>query len=198
MAWIPVPGIGAGDLAPGKTLADYIDRCVLPGKLYVGDRDPEGLLSTIPAIATVLLGVLAGEWLRSPRRGEAARVVGLLAAAGAALTAGYFWSYWFPINKNLWSSSFVLWAGGWSLMLLALFYLLIDVLRLRRWAFVFVIIGTNAITIYLACRFIDFNAVGHLLFGHAPVHGLVLNQVGLLVEWLMLYALYRRRVFLRL
>jgi predicted acyltransferase len=198
MTWIPVPGIGAGDLAPGKTLADYIDRCVLPGRLYVGNRDPEGLFSTIPAIATVLLGVLAGQWLRPPRRSETAKVLGLLAAAGAALAVGYFWNGWFPINKNLWSSSFVLWTGGWSLMLLALFYLLIDVLGLRRWAFAFVVIGTNAIAIYLASRFIDFEAVGRLLFAHAPVHAVLLDHAGLLVAWLALYVLYRGKLFLRL
>ena len=81
---------------------------------------------------------------------------------------GALWNQTFPINENLWTSSFVLWAGGWSLLLLGLFYLVIDVWGWRKWAFFFVVIGANAITIYMACRFIDFAAVGKLLFGRAP------------------------------
>jgi predicted acyltransferase len=198
MTLIPVPGFGAGNLEPGKTLADYIDRAVLPGTLNDKVRDPEGLLSTIPAIATCLLGVLAGQWLRHSQRGGHVKAAALLAAGVVSLGLGYIWSRYFPLNKNLWTSSFVLWTAGWSLLLLGLFYLVVDVWGWRRLAFPFVVIGVNAITIYMARHFIDFSAVGQLLFGRAPINQALLPSAGLLVEWCFLYVLYRNRIFLRL
>ncbi len=188
-----------GNLAPGATLADYIDRTVLPGKLHAVVRDPEGLFSTIPAVATALIGVLAGQWLRESRRNGHVKAAALLVAAGLCLALGYFWDRSFPINKNLWSSSFVLWAAGWSLMLLGLFYLAIDVWGWKSWAFVFVVIGANAITIYVAQQWIDFDALGQLLFAHhAPLHHSLLHNASLLMKWFSLYILYRQRIFLRL
>lgn len=198
MMWIPVPKLGAGNLEPGKTLADFVDRTVLPGKLYCGDRDPEGLCSTIPAIATALIGILAGQWLRESRRDGHAKVAGLIIAAAACLVGGFFWDKCFPINKNLWTSSFVLWTAGWSLTLLSLFYLVIDVWGLKKWAYCFVVIGANALTIYVLCRFVDFGAIGQLVFGHARLHPALLASSGLLVEWIFLWILYRQKIFLRL
>ena len=168
MMWIPVPEYGAGNLEPGKTLADYIDRQLLPGKLYKQVRDPEGILSTIPAIATCLLGVLAGQ-LAPPIPQRARQSRGVVAGRRRLLARGRDLGLRFPINKNLWTSSFVLWTGGWSLLLLGLFYLVIDVWGWKKWAFFFVVIGTNAITIYVGHSFIDFAAVGKLLFSHAPL-----------------------------
>ena len=128
------------------SLAGFIDRSVLPGRLYKVVHDPEGLLSTIPAISTALLGVFAGTLLRRDVPGETRqRKALILAGAGVvALMLGYLWGFAFPINKNLWSSSFVLFAGGWSLLLLALFYVVIDAWGYTRWAFFFVVIGTAA------------------------------------------------------
>jgi predicted acyltransferase len=198
IVWIPVPNFGPGNLAPGATLADYIDRSVLPGTLYARVRDPEGLLSTIPAIATTLIGVLAGGWLReSPRNGHV-KAAALLLAGAIGLAVGCLWDQSFPINKNLWSSSFVLWTGGLSLILLGLFYLVIDVWGWKKWAFVFVVIGANAITIYLAQEWLNFDALGRLAFGHAPIHRSLLSNAGLVVKWFSLYLLYRQRIFLRL
>ncbi len=198
MMWIPVPNFGPGNLTPGATLADYIDRSLLPGRLYVGVRDPEGLFSTIPAIATTLIGVLAGQWLRQSRRNGHVKAAALLLAGVICLALGYLWDRAFPINKNLWSSSFVLWTGGLSLMLLGLFYLVIDVWGWRKWAFFFVVIGANAITIYVGQQWINFDAVGQLFFGHAPIHHSLLANAGLVAKWLSLYLLYRQRIFLRL
>lgn len=199
MNWIPVPGFGAGDLTPGHTLADYIDRMLLPGKLYEGVRDPEGILSTVPAIATALLGALAGQWLSLPNRSGHQKAAGLLLAGGLFLGLGELWNLSFPINKNLWSSSFVLYAGGWSLLALGIFYWVIDVCGWQRWAFVFRVIGMNAITIYIATDFINFDGVGDLLFANAQqeVHATLLASSGLLLRWLMLYAMYRQKLFLR-
>jgi len=199
MMLIPVPEFGAGNLEPGKTLADYVDRHLLPGKLYKTVRDPEGILSTIPAIATCLLGVLAGQWLRQSRRKGLAKAGALLIAGVVCLLLGGLWNLWFPINKNLWTSSFVLYAGGWSLLLLGLFYLVIDVWGWKKWSFFFVVIGVNAITIYVGHDFIDFRAVGQLLFSRAPIYkALLLPSAIVATEWLFLYVLYRSRIFLRL
>lgn len=198
MAWVPVPQFGAGNLEAGKNLSDYLDLKLLPGRTYRGNGDPEGLFSTLPAIGTALLGVMAGQWLKGSGRGGHAKAGVLLAAAAAALALGGLWGLAFPINKNLWTSSFVLWAGGWSLMLLGLFYLVIDVWGLKRWAFPLVVIGVNPITIYLAMAFIDFRWIAENLFHRAPVHPDLLHESGLLLAWLMLYAMYRGKVFLRI
>ena len=140
-------------------LAGYVDRHYLPGKFnggyYEKYGDNEGLLSTIPAVATALLGVLAGQWLIS-KRGRWIKAAGLAACGLTCLGAGTLGSSYFPVIKILWTSTFVLVAGGWSLLLLALFYTIIDVIGLRAWAFFFVVIGVNAITIYVAARIIPF------------------------------------------
>lgn len=204
MKLIPVPGVGAGVLTLKGSLAGYIDHHLIPGKLYKGVHDPEGLLATIPAVGTALLGALAGHWLRSARSPGIGRCVGLAAAGLACLGLSKLWDPWFPINKNLWTSSFVLHAGGWSLLLLSIFYLVIDVFRLRRWAFVFVVIGVNPITIYVARgRFIDFEQPAHSLFdgllkNASPQAQAVWLAIAVLaIEWLFLYFLYRKKVFLR-
>src|SRR5205085_5997478 len=130
LAFVPAPGSAAGDYSLRGNLAGYVDSRYLPGKIpekYYGYGDNEGLLSTIPAVATALLGALAGHWLRSGRPG-ARKALGLAVAGGVCLLLGWAWGTRFPIIKNLWTSSFALFAGGWSLLLLALFYGVIDVL----------------------------------------------------------------------
>jgi predicted acyltransferase len=169
-------------------------------------HDPEGLLSTIPAISTALLGVFAGTLLRRDLAGiTREKKASLLAGAGlACLALGYVWGFAFPINKNLWSSSFVLFAGGWSLLLLALFYLVIDVWGYTRWAFFFVVIGMNSILIYMAGLVIDFAYTtdfflkGALLPLDGPGGRLIWWIGFVLIEWAFLYFLYRKRVFLRI
>ena len=206
MKLVPVPGFGAGQLTLDGSLAGYVDRMLLPGRLYLGVHDPEGLLSTIPAISTALLGVFAGTLLRRDLPGVTRqRKALLLAGAGVAgLVLGYLWGFAFPINKNLWSSSFVLFAGGWSLLLLALFYLVVDVWGYTRWAFFFVVIGMNSILIYMAGGFIDIAYTTNFIFGGLlssfgePAQR-VLWWIGfVLVEWAFLYFLYRKKTFLRI
>ena len=204
LATVPAPGFKAGDYSKAGNLAGYVDRHYLPGKLYeayYGDGDNEGLLSTIPAVGTALIGALAGQWLRSGRS-PWAKVLGLAIAGAAGVGVGRAWGSAFPIIKNLWTSSFVLYAAGWSLLLLALSYAVIDVLRFRRWAFPFVVIGTNAITIYLGCQIVDFERIAGFflggLAGRVGAFGPVLTTAGVLVvEWLVLHHLYRNRIFLR-
>ena len=150
MVLVPVPGHGAGDLSPDGNLAAWVDHRLLGTHTWrkaPGPGDPEGILSTLPAIASALAGLFAGDWLRSPRTvGEKLRgllVAGLLATiAGLALAPG------FPINKNLWTSTYVLFTTGLALLLLALAYLLVDVKHRTAWARPFTIFGTNAIAAF--------------------------------------------------
>jgi len=205
MMLIPVPGFGAGYLTMEGSLAGYIDRLLVPGRLYLGVHDPEGLFSTIPAISTALLGGFAGYLLRHEFAGVTmARKALYLAGAGlSCLALGLTWDLVFPINKNLWTSSFTLFAGGWSLLLLALFYLIIDVWEWKKWAFFFVVIGMNSITIYMAGSLIDFGYTTDfflkgLLQPINPALAEIFWWIGfILVEWAFLYFLYRKKLFLR-
>lgn len=204
LAFVAAPGGVAGDYSMEHNLAGWVDRHYLPGKIYqayYGFGDNEGLLSTIPAIATALLGALAGQFLRT---GWSAwkKVLLLAVAGGACVVAGNEWGHVFPIIKNLWTSSFVLVAGGWSLLLLALFYGIIDGLGFRMWAFFFVVIGANAITIYVGQHIIDFHHIADFFVGgmvkYAGTFGAVLPWIAVVAaKWLFLLYLYRRRLFLR-
>jgi predicted acyltransferase len=153
MRFIPVPGLGMPGndiplLDPNANLNWYLDRQFLPGRMYEVTRDPEGILSTFPAIATVLLGVLTGDWLATFRDARK-KVAGMLAFGVACIIAGQVWSLWFPINKKLWTSSFSLFTAGCALLCLAACYWINDV-KLHRglWTKPFVIFGTNAIAAY--------------------------------------------------
>ena len=204
MANVAAPGSRAGDYSPEGNLAGWVDRHFLPGKIYkayYGFGDNEGLLSTIPAIATALLGALAGQLLKSAM--PAGRKLAILAVAGAmGVVGGLVWGQSFPIIKNLWTSSFVLLAAGYSAWLLALAYLLVDVLGFRKAAYFFVVIGANAITIYWLPRCVDFDAIArYFLSGTIRLsgsYGSVVAAAGTLaVEWILLLVLYRNRIFLR-
>ncbi|MGO8789153.1 MAG: acyltransferase family protein [Terriglobia bacterium] len=203
MKLVPVPGIGAGVLTPEGNLSGYLDRLIIPFKMCCYTfGDNEGILSTLPAISTCLLGVLAGHWLRSGKYTPNRKVLGLAAAGLASLFVAWVWSFNFPIIKNIWSSTFVLWAGGWSMLLLALFYWIIDVRGCQRWSFYFKVIGMNSITIYLADRFFDFGSITKIfLHGLMPAFGqiapLVWTCTVIFTAWLFLYFLYRQKIFLR-
>ena len=199
---IPVPGYGAGDLSPGHTLTDYIDRSLIPGRLLHGNRDPVALFGTIPAIGTALAGVLTGDFLKSPRYSGGKKSAAMVVMGAVCVALAKLWDLSFPINKNIWSSSFVLYCAGWSLLLLAIFYLVIDVWRWRKWAYFFVVIGSNSILIYMAQQFIDFGFTTQFFFGGALQHTgayqpLMLAVALVLVEWLFLWLLYEKRIFLK-
>ncbi len=201
MTLIPAPGFEAGDLSRQGNLSGYIDRLLLPGSLGYHYGDNEGILSTLPAIATTLLGVLTGHWLRTSRSGER-KTVGLFVAGIISLLLGGIWNLAFPINKLLWTSSYVLWAGGWSLLLLALFYYVINVRGYRRWTLFFVVIGMNAITVYVGQDIIPFNDItGFFLSGCSRAlgdFGPVLSEIGeMVIKWSLLYYLYRTKIFLK-
>jgi predicted acyltransferase len=198
---VPVPGHGVGDLTPEGCLSSFVDQQLIPGRLYYKHGDNEGILSTFPAVCTALLGALAGQWLRSNGTGSR-KAAGLALAGVACLIVGSLWGLVFPIIKILWTSSYVLFAGGWSLLLLALFYWVIDVQGYRRWAFFFVVIGVNAITIYFLQNLVDFGRIaGFFLSGvahHAGVFAAVLLPLGAFgARWLFLWFLYRRKIFFK-
>ena len=200
---IPVPGFGAGVLTPEGNLAAFVDQNLLPGRYCCYTfGDNEGILSTLPAVATVMLGVLAGHWLRSteiPKR----KVLGLALAGAACLLVGNLWGIWFPIIKKLWTSSYVLVAGGWSLLLLALFYWVIDIRRWRRWAFFFTVIGLNPITIYVLGSQFDFGHITRIFVrgfidSLGPAQPVVWDFLVMMTGWLFLYFLYRKKIFLKM
>lgn len=205
LAWVPVPGGAAGNLTPEGNLSGYIDRTVLPGKIlekYYGFGDNEGLLSTIPAVATVLLGIAAGMWLRS-NYSKLEKASGLMALGTLLVVLGTYWGNYFPIIKNLWTSSFVLVAGGWSLMLLSIFYGIIDGLGFKAWAWLWIIIGANAITIYLMQRVVPFNKISEFfLNGIGNIAGdhrsIVILAGALACKCILLAVMYNKRMFLRL
>jgi predicted acyltransferase len=197
------PGFPHGDLTMEGNFASYMDRSIIPGHLYLTIHDPEGLTSTIPAIATGLLGILAGTLLKNGLQTQQRKTV-LLAATGIALLLlAQLWNLDFPINKNLWSSSFVLHVGGISLLLLSFFYYIIDVLGYRKWAFFFRVIGMNSILIYMSGRFIDWDFTNARFFAWLgqlignPFNAVALACTFVGIKWLFLYFMYKKKVFLK-
>ena len=185
-------------------ISSYIDRMLLPGRFCCYEfGDNEGILPTISAVATGLLGMLTGEFLISSVK-PMKKVMYLTIAAILLMSVGQVWNLAFPINKNLWSSSFVCWVGGLSILLLAIFYLIIDVWKYRKWTTFFVVIGMNPLTIYLANRIIGWNNATEFFF--AGIGNLVpsmwapfVHAVGYVtIGWLFLYFLYKKKIFLKI
>ena len=208
MTFVPLPGIGVGSFGPDANLANWIDAHYLPGRLWDKSRDPEGLLSTLPAIATCLLGVLAGLLLKDERLTSTQKSLWLIGAGTVMVLAGYLWGLQFPVIKAIWTSSFVLVAGGYSAILLGVMHQIIDVWGWRAWATIFVWIGANAITLYFingvagfepfALRFVGGDVSAWLDRMITPGTGLfVAHILGLVLAITLAGFLYRRRIFLR-
>ncbi len=201
---IPVPGCGAGVLTMECSLPGYVDRLLMPGKLYLTVHDPEGLLSTIPAIGNALLGIYAGTVLKNQNRTSSQKIIHLVGLGLALVGISLLWDTVFPINKNLWTSSFVCVTGGCSLLLLSTFYWIIDVKGFKKWTILFTVIGMNSILIYLSVLLISFEHASEFFFGglieqlsSVPIKA-VLTVLGMiLMKWLFLYFLYTKKVFLR-
>jgi predicted acyltransferase len=202
----PAHDLGSTDIFSREgNLASYIDRMLMPGKLYLGNHDPEGLFSTIPAIGTALLGMFTGEFMLSKYLNDKPlkKVLYLVLAAVALMVVGKIWNLGFPINKNIWTSSFVCFVGGLSLLLFSIFYLIIDVWQYKKWAFFFVVIGMNPITIYLTGRIVNFRAATRFFFG--GVDAIMpaswtpfIDAIGITaIAWVFLYILYKKKIFLK-
>ncbi len=220
LTFVPVPGYGAGRLDPEGNLGAYLDRWAMSGHLWSQTRtwDPEGILSTLPAIATALLGALVGEWLRSKYTPQ--RKVALLLAAGVAgLLVGRLLHPFFPINKNLWTSTYVIFTGAFAMVLLALCYWVMDIRGYRSWALPFVVYGTNSLAVFtfsglLAKASVIWHVTGpegspvtwHRYVYHgffepfaSPKNASLLFALFYVLLWLgLMWVLYRRRIFIKI
>jgi predicted acyltransferase len=218
MKLVPVPGFRAGRLGPGLNLAGYVDDWLMHGHLLRHHWDPEGALSTLPALATTLSGVLTGHWLQSSRR-PFERVAWMFVAGTIALVLGEAMSARFPINKNLWTSSYVVFTTGMALNCLGMCYWLIDIEGCTRWAKPFVVYGTNPILAYLLSSFMGKVMVlwrvarpdgtkvivRRYIFETcflplaSPINASLLYAVAYVLLWLGAMAvLYRRRIFIKI
>lgn len=202
MKFVPVPGVGFADLSPQGNLAGYLDRLIIPGRFCCYQfGDNEGILSTVPAIGTTLMGVLTGLLLKADKT-QIFKIKWILIGGVSSLILGIVWNFNFPVNKNLWTSSYVLFAGGLSLLLFCIFYWLIDYKGYKKWAFPFIVIGMNAITIYVIQMLFDFGIIVDIL-----IHGFVgrMGNFGeaffyfclVAIKWLFLYFLYKKKIFLK-
>ena len=195
---------GAGCFSPQGNIAYYIDRLLLPDHIYrKGLGDPEGLLGTIPAAVTAMLGMFTGRYVRESEDSGNRKTLKLLAAAAVLLAVGLVWSIWFPINKSMWTSTFVLVAAAYSVAMFAIFYWCIDVRGWRRGATFFRVVGMNSITIYMAQSIISFTAIANFFLGGVikmcpeNVGAVVLRTGYFAAVWLFLYFLYRKKCFLK-
>lgn len=218
--YVPVPGFGVPThdiplLDPDRNLAAWLDRQLLAGHLYDGTHDPEGVISTIPAIATTLLGLITGDWLRGARTAKV-KVIGLAVFGLAGVVAGELWNLWFPINKPLWSSSFALLSAGLALLCLALCYWTVDVKHRRgRWTTCFLVFGMNPITAYVFAEVISnslyrFSTAAGLSWEDvlyqnrfepfaSPANASLLYAICYVLGcWVVMWALYCKRIFLKI
>ena len=197
------PGFAPGDLTMEGNFASYIDRTVLPGHLYLDIHDPEGLMSTIPAIGTGLLGIMTGNFLKNSTVTQQRKTLSMFILGVVFIGLAHLWDLDFPINKNLWTSSFVLNVGGYSLILLSIFYYIIDVLGYKKWAFFFKVIGMNSILIYMSGHFIEWGYTTNSLFKWLgqligdPFNAVILAICYVMVKWAFLYFMYKKKIFLR-
>ncbi|MCL4385937.1 MAG: DUF5009 domain-containing protein [Actinobacteria bacterium] len=202
MRFVTVPGVTAADyLSKEGNLAGYIDRLIIPGRLYYKYGDNEGLISTLPALCTTLFGVISGRMLKS-NKSQIYKMLWMIIFGFILLIIGIVWSFVFPLNKILWTSSFTLVTAGCSLLLLCLFYWLIDYKGYKKWAFPFIVIGMNAITIYIVQGLFDFgiivNIVVHGFIGYmGPFKDIFFLICLILLKWLFLYFLYKKKIFLK-
>lgn len=200
--FVPVPGFGAGNITPEGSINAYLDQLFTPGQLLDDTFDPEGVFNNISAIAIALMGVTAGFTLKGKQLTPYLKFAVLLVTGLILIGLAMLLKDWYPIIKKAWTSTFNLQAGGVSFILLAVFYLVIDIWKINKWGFYFMVIGVNPITVYLGTTFINFNFTSKaLLGGFAELLGdyepvlISLGAVSLI--WGSLYLLYKNRIFLK-
>ena len=198
------PGFPIGDLTEAGNFASYVDRSILPGKLSRGIHDTVGFFNNIPATSSGLAGIITGNYLRKSNASSSKKVLHMALAGVASLILAQLWNLDFPINKNLWSSSFVLHTVGLCLLLMSLFYWIIDVKGYQRWAFFFKVIGMNSILIYMSGKVISwsyankgfFQWVGDLIGD--PYNAVALAITAVILKWAFLRLLYEKNIFLKI
>ena len=212
--FVSAPGYAAGDLTKDGSLPSYVDRVVFGKHVWAQAKvyDPEGLLSTIPAIATTLIGVLTGHWLRTEKT-RYEKAAGMFVVGAICVAIGWAWNAFFPINKALWTSSYVLFTGGLALQFLAFCYWLIDIKGYRRWAKPFEVFGLNAIALYVVADLLAISlglikvgegSLGGWIYDHlfaswaSPVNASLAFAICFVLVCLgLMWILYRRRIFLK-
>lgn len=200
---IPVPGFGAGNLSFEGNLVGWFDRTFLPGRLLQGQFDELGILTTFPAICLTIFGAHAGGILRKLEASEARKLSELVITGLIFIGIALIWNLHFPIFKRMWTSSFIFLTSGMAFLSLGLFYLIIDMLKFQKWAFFLVVVGMNSLTIYMIYRFVNFRHTSRLLFEglYKPLGENwqpVMESLGALVlVWLFLYFLYRKKIFFK-
>ncbi len=197
LKWVPVPGVAVPGFAEGENLTNYLDSIWLPGRKYNGTHDPEGLLSSLPAVASALFGVIAGRWVML-RRSEDGMLRGLLIAGVLLVAAGWLWHPFFPIIKKIWSPSFVLVAAGWSAVFFAAFHWLTDIKGWTAWTPPFLWVGANPIILYVLGGMGVFRTIGERLTIKSDSAG---GWLGVVVAFASMLALarwlHRRGIFVR-
>jgi predicted acyltransferase len=201
LMFVPVPGHGAVLLQPDVNMAMWVDEIVLgpfrnmrPGYGYTW------VLSSLGFGGTVLLGVFGGHVLRAKSLTPNKRILCIALLGVNCLLGGWLWSSYVPIIKHIWTSSMVLWAGGWSFLLLAFFYAVVDVIGWRKWAFPFVVIGMNSIVAYVGGEVLPFDDIAEWLMPAAVPHALaaiITSWFAFGVFWAILYAMYRKKIFVK-
>ncbi|HEX3436027.1 MAG TPA: heparan-alpha-glucosaminide N-acetyltransferase domain-containing protein, partial [Pseudacidobacterium sp.] len=220
MRWVPVPGYGLPThdiplLDKDANWVAYLDRHIFPGRLYEGTRDPEGLLSNLPALGTALLGMLTAMWLRT-EKSVRTKFAGILAGAIAGLLIGKIWGHWFPINKKLWTSSYVLFAAGWSLLGLSICYWVVEIKQWKRgWTFPWLVFGSNAIAAYVFSELLsptlwafkfgsEHKSLGQMIYANVfalipdrAVGALLYSIAFVAVCFIPVLVLYRKKIFIK-
>jgi predicted acyltransferase len=197
------PGFTPGDLSMEGNFASYVDRTILPGKLSLGIHDTVGFFNNIPAISTALGGIIVGTFLKNHSSSPLRKARMMTIFGIAFLLLAQLWNLDFPINKNMWSSSFVMHTTALSLLLLSFFYYIIDVRGYKNWAFFFKVIGMNSILIYMSGRFINWSYTTNGLFKWLdqltgnPFNVVAMAVCMVMIKWLFLYILYKKKMFLR-
>jgi predicted acyltransferase len=198
---IPVPGIGAGVLTPEGCINGYIDRMLLPGRLYGGPFDPEGLLCIISAITVTLMGSVAGHFLRDKKTNDQKKIKTLSLTGVSAIALALLLSTFYPLIKACWTSSFNLLTGGIGFLLITLFYWIIDVKGWKKWSFFFRVIGMNSIFIYLLTDLANPAGISKYIFGWTVLwgdFGQIVSIIGsILLVWSLLYYMYKKNIFLK-
>lgn len=211
---VPAPGYAAGDLTKDGSLPSFVDRTVFGNHVWAQAKvyDPEGLLSTIPALVTTLIGVLTGNWLRT-ERSRIEKTAGMFVVGAVLVAIGWAWNAFFPINKALWTSSYVMFTGGLALQFLALCYWLIDIKGYRRWAKPFEIFGLNAIALYVLADLLA-HAFDLIKIGDDSLGGRIYNFFASFLApnnaslafaitfvsicFFSMWLLYRKRIFIKI
>jgi len=204
LCMIPAPDAALADpLSMEGCLAGYVDRSLFPGHLHLEKFDPEGLLGVLPATVTAMLGMFTGELVRKDGITGNKKTLIMIASATIMLAVCLIWKNWLPINKSLWSSTFVLAAGSYSLYLFAAFYWIIDVKGWRKWCFPLKVIGMNSIIIYLIPKFINLSYTRDFFLGGiidkfgSPLTEIISAFGFVAVFWLLAFFLYKKEIFLK-